>query len=99
MAKSKRASGVVSAPSFRKKAEVIARDERAIQRRIDTKEKAADSQEEAGSHAGRRARLSGAAAARAASARSRAWKPTSISSRCTTRRTTRARKSSRTRSR
>jgi len=44
MAKSKRASGVVSAPSFRKKAGVIARDERAIQRRIDTKEKAADSQ-------------------------------------------------------
>ena len=44
MAKSKRAAGVVSAPSFRKKAEIIARDERAIQRRIDTKEKAAKSQ-------------------------------------------------------
>jgi NAD(P)-dependent dehydrogenase (short-subunit alcohol dehydrogenase family) len=44
MAKIKRASGVVSAPSFRKKAEIIARDERAIRRRIDTKEKAAKSQ-------------------------------------------------------
>ena len=47
MAKSDRATDVASAPSFRKKAEATARDERAIQRIIDkTDEKAKEDKKE-----------------------------------------------------